>query len=220
MNLLEKAMRLKAQRLKAKLQPQAGRQSRSPSAIKTPAPQKPSANPISPWLLITGGIGFVLGAAAIGILFNPVKSVIIPALPMQKAASPTDSSQLPPVAASQNKANDGRQKVSAIVSDWAKAWAAKDADNYLSFYAPEFRPPHGLARSAWEKQRRNRLSRYRKIEIELSGLTVSLEKDTATVEFVQSFKADGFSETGLPKRLDLKLHGTRWMIVKETSGKE
>lgn len=220
MNLLQKAMRLKALRLKAKHQPRAKLQSKAPSTAKLRALSKHGANPISPKLLITGGMGFVLGVTAIVVLFNPVRSMFSPAVPIQKAASPASSIQLPLVAANQNNANDSQQKVSSIVSKWAEAWAAKDVDNYLSFYAPEFQPHHGLTRSAWERQRRNRLNKYRKIEIELSGLTVSLQKNTATVEFVQSFKADGFSETGLHKRLDLELHGTRWMIVKETSGKE
>lgn len=135
-------------------------------------------------------------------------------------ATPAISSPPPVVAENRDKTIETRQAIASLVNDWAKAWAAKDADNYLSFYAPEFLPPRGLTRSAWEKQRRSRLGKYRQIEIALSDLTISLGEDKATAEFVQSFKADGFSETGLLKRLDLKLHGARWMIVKEISGKE
>lgn len=213
MNLLQKAMRLKALRLKARLQPQAAR----PSAAHIPAQSKPGANPISPRLFITAGVGFVLGMATIAILIEPAKKTPSPVLPVQSAATPAYSSQLPLITNNQGKTIESRQEVAALVSDWANAWAAKDADHYLSFYAPEFLPPHGLTRPAWEKQRRSRLSKYRKIEIALSDLTVSLEENTAAVEFVQSFNADGFSETGLHKRLDLKLQDARWMIVKETS---
>ena len=204
-------------RLKVRPQPPAGKKSKVPSAIHKPAPPKPGANLISPKLLITAGVGFVLGIATISILLEPAKRMSSPASPEQSAATPAISNPMPVVAESRDKTIEARQTIASLVSDWAKAWAAKDTDNYLSFYAPEFMPPHGLTRTAWEKQRRSRLSKYRKIEIALSDLTVSLAEDKATVEFVQSFKADGFSETGLLKRLDLKLHGARWMIVKEIS---
>lgn len=217
MNLLQKAMRLKALRLKARLQPQVARRSKAQSATHIPAQCKPGANPISPRLFITAGVCFVLGMAAIGILIEPAKKIPSPVLPVQGAATPAYSSQLPLVATNRGKTVESRQEVAALVSDWANAWAAKDADHYLSFYAPEFLPPHGLTRSAWEKLRRSRLSKYRKIEIALSELTVSLEDNTAAVEFIQAFNADGFSETGLHKRLDLILQDARWMIVKETS---
>jgi len=210
-------MRLKALRLKARHQPQAGLQSTALSAFKIHAPSKPGASPISPRLLIIAGIGLVLGTATIGILLEPAKKMPPPALPVKSVATPAISSPPPVVAENRDKTIESRQKVAALVSDWAKAWAAKDADNYLSFYAPKFLPPSGLTRTAWEKQRRSRLSKYRKIEIALSDLTVSLGENTATAVFVQSFKADGFSETGLHKRLELKLLGARWMIVKEIS---
>lgn len=213
MNLLEKAMRLRAQHMKIDFH-QAGERSNAPLSEQYPVKLQHSANRFSPKLLIIGGIVLVLAVATISVLFE---SLFSPASPIQQAAY---SDQPSPAATSQNTAPDSQQKISAVVNDWAKAWAAKDTENYLSFYAPEFQPPHGLARSAWEKQRRSRLSKQRNIEIALSGLTVTMEKDTATAEFVQSYKADGFSEAGLHKRLDLKLHGARWLIVKETSGKE
>lgn len=106
-----------------------------------------------------------------------------------------------------------------FVDRWVKAWSEKDLDKYLAAYAPEFEPPDGLTRADWEKQRRKRLGKFHKIEIHLSDLTTVLNEETATVEFVQSFNADGFSETGLHKRLELRLQDHRWMIRKEISRK-
>lgn len=219
MNLLQKAIRLKTLRLKAKHQSHASRHGKPPSAIIKSASSKRGTNLISPTLLISVVIGSVIGIGTIAFLLQPAKRTPSTALSVPSTANPPNSSQHSLAADNHDKPLESRQQIAALVSDWANAWAAKDADKYLAFYAPEFAPPNGLTLPAWERLRRSRLGKYRRIEIALSGLTVSLEQNTATAEFVQSFKADGFSETGLHKRLELKLHGARWLIVKETSGK-
>lgn len=211
-------------RLKARFQPQPGKTTKLPPAVISHALSKPRTNPISSRLLFAGGISFVLGMTAIVILpklgnREPATPVIAPALTVPETAVPAISNPPPAVADNRDKTAETRQHVAATVNGWATAWAVKDADGYLSFYAPDFSPPRGMTRAGWEEQRRSRLRKYRKIEIALSGLTVSLAKDTAAAEFVQSFQADGFSEIGLRKRLDFELHGGHWMIVKETSGK-
>jgi murein L,D-transpeptidase YafK len=142
-----------------------------------------------------------------------------PFISIRQAQEITNPAQPADVASKPNTEDDTRRQVKLFVDGWVKAWSEKDLDNYLSAYAPEFDPPGGLTRSDWEKQRRNRLGKYHKIEIKLSELTALSKGDAATVDFVQSFKADGFSETGLRKRLALRLQGGRWMITKEISRK-
>lgn len=180
-----------------------------------PALPRP-AKPVWHKLLVAGGAGFVLGMGAASALLYPVGGASISAMQAQEAAKSVQSLD---VASNPNSENNRQRQVALFIDGWIKAWSEKDLDNYLSAYAPEFEPPGGLTRSDWEKQRRKRLAKYHKIEIKLSRLTAISKGDAATVEFIQSFKADEFSETDLHKRLELRLHGDRWMIMKEISRK-
>jgi len=111
-----------------------------------------------------------------------------------------------------------QRNITSSVKDWAKAWSDKNIDQYLVAYSPKFKPQDGLSRSAWVKQRKHRLAKYKWIEVTLSNLKVSVENETATAEFIQSFKSNKYSETGLLKRLELKKVNSRWLIVEEISG--
>jgi hypothetical protein len=170
-------------------------------------------------LLAVGGIGFILGAGSNAILHNPGESLFFspPALQAKELKDLAKPAQILSVSPSADTENIARQQVMTFVDGWVKAWSEKDLDRYLYAYAPEFEPPAGLTRAAWEKQRRNRLGKYHKIEIKLSAMAAVAKGDTATIEFVQSFTADSFSEAGLHKRLELRRQGDRWMIVKEIS---
>ncbi|MBI5430459.1 MAG: nuclear transport factor 2 family protein [Nitrosomonadales bacterium] len=209
MNLLEKAMRQKAIR--------ASRQNGQAAETETPAASLPATRPLPVKLLLAGGAGITLATAAIGMLLAPTDHAPANASPTQAMFAPKNIDQFATAPDTPVKGDEGRQNVATFVDGWVRAWSAKDVDKYLSAYAPEFKPAHGLSRPAWEKQRRERLAKYKKIEVALANLTIAAEKDTATVEFIQSFKADDFSESGLRKRLDLRLQDSRWVIVRETS---
>jgi len=194
----------------------AAQKNNAPLKSEIPVPPSPPAKPVWRKLLVAGGVGFVLGMGTASVLLEPVRGASISARQTQETAKPVQSSD---VASNPNTEDDSRRQLTLFVDGWIKAWSEKDLDNYLSAYAPEFEPPGGLTRSDWEKQRRKRLGKYHKIEIKLSELTAISKGATATVEFVQCFKADELSETGLHKRLELRLQGDRWMIVKEISRK-
>ncbi|BAN36591.1 hypothetical protein SCD_n02792 [Sulfuricella denitrificans skB26] len=207
MSIVEEAMR----RLGA------AQQNDSQPESEMPAPPPSPEKPVWPKLLVAGGVGFVLGAGTASTLLTPVSTPIASTRQTQEITKPVQPAY---IASSPNTEEDSRQQVKLFVDSWVKAWSEQNLDNYLSAYAPEFEPPGGLTRSDWEKQRRKRLGKYHKIEIKLSGLTALSKGDTATVEFVQSFNADGFSETGLHKHLELRRQGERWLIMKEISRKE
>lgn len=216
MSIVEEAMR----------RVQAAQQSAPTWVAENPARPQPAEPHIWHKMVAVGGVCFLLGAATVKALPNSAEDVSLPVQQAQEMAEPASpavpanakSSAL--VAPNPGKEGDNQREVLAAVDAWVKAWSGKDVDNYLSAYAPTFQLPAGVAtRSEWEKQRRKRISRYGNIDIKLSGLTVISHGDPAIVEFIQSFKTDVFSETGVRKRLELRRHDSRWMIEKEVSYK-
>ena len=210
MNLLEKAMLQKTLR-----ESQAARPNNDQlSGFKASALTIPATNIALPRLSNAGWIIVALATATIAILFTSAKKSSPAATPAPQIAT---AKQTVPVNSEPVGTDKNHPSVEAFVASWVKAWSTQDVEKYLSAYAPDFLPPHGLALPDWKTQRRHRLTKYRKIEIALTGLTVSVEKDTATVEFTQSFKGDNFYESGLRKRLDLRLKDSHWMITRESA---
>ena len=121
------------------------------------------------------------------------------------------------VAASAASGNNSEKEAEAAVHAWAKAWAARDVKAYLAAYGKEFNPPGSQSRSAWEEERRQRISSKSKISLKLENLTVSAAGNKAVVKFRQDYKASGLSVSSR-KTLDMVKNGDRWQIVKETTG--
>lgn len=112
---------------------------------------------------------------------------------------------------------DATQQVQRAVQTWAKAWSQKNMAHYLAAYAPSFTPPGGMSRKAWEQERRDRIMSKNKITVNLSKLTVQMNGDTATVGFVQSYKADQLAVSS-HKTLKLIKRGDQWLISQESVG--
>jgi tetratricopeptide (TPR) repeat protein len=108
-------------------------------------------------------------------------------------------------------------EVQASVQAWAKAWASKDVSNYLAAYGKEFDPPGKQARSAWEEERRKRISGKRSIAVKLENLVVTVEGTKAVAKFKQDYRADSLSVSSR-KTLDLVKTGERWLIIRESTG--
>ena len=112
---------------------------------------------------------------------------------------------------------DIRQAVDA----WSAAWASKNTDEYLSYYAADFRPQGGMSRVAWREQRRERLSRPQSIKLSLSNLKVQmLDPFNARVTFTQNYESNLLKESGA-KTLVMQLvqEKGRWLIREEVFGK-
>ncbi len=119
----------------------------------------------------------------------------------------------PVAAASGNSTRDAENAVIA----WAKAWAARDVKAYLASYGKDFTPPGSQSRSAWEEERRLRISSKSKITVKLENLAVTTSGNTAVAKFRQDYKASGLAVSSR-KTLDLVKNGDRWQIVKESTG--
>ncbi|MFQ5348823.1 MAG: SH3 domain-containing protein [Thermoanaerobaculia bacterium] len=103
----------------------------------------------------------------------------------------------------------------AAVRAWATAWSDQRVDDYLSFYAAEFQPPNGLGRTAWEAQRRQRLTQPRYIRVTITALTAELAGDgTVRASFGQEYESDTFADR-VTKVLTLTGEDGSWRIVAE-----
>ena len=106
---------------------------------------------------------------------------------------------------------------SRLVQDWASAWAAKDADKYLSFYAADFAPEGGGSRQSWEAQRRARIAKPKSIKVSVSEIKVTpLEGGRAEVAFTQDYQSDVLSNHST-KVLELVSAQGAWKIRREYS---
>ncbi len=109
--------------------------------------------------------------------------------------------------------------VNAAVQAWAQAWRSKNISAYLAAYATEFVPEGLSSRSAWESQRKKRLSPQQgKITLALADLHVVQEGETAVVTFMQSYASKAYRDQ-TAKRLEMKFDAAsqRWLIVRETT---
>lgn len=127
------------------------------------------------------------------------------------ASAPLTVAQATPSAAP----SDRSAAIRLATTEWARAWAAKDVERYLSSYAPEFKPPEGQSRRAWEKLRRTRVSAPRSIEVSITDLeVVQRNENRAAATFRQDYRSDGY-EDSVRKTLELVRDGERWLIAEE-----
>ena len=75
------------------------------------------------------------------------------------------------------------REIAGVVKAWLAAWTARRADEYLGFYAQDFRPAAGDARS-WRAERRRRLAETGPEKLEISDLDIDVSSPvTGTASF-------------------------------------
>jgi tetratricopeptide (TPR) repeat protein len=172
------------------------------AAVATPKPAaepqtKPVAAPVPPPAVAAASSNSGPGA-------SPSVANTQPAAPAPAKAEP---------AATNNASKD----VEAAVRNWAKAWASRDMKAYLASYGRDFETPGGVKRSAWEDERRQRITGKSKISVTLSNLNISVNGSKASAKFRQDYRADGLSVSSR-KVLEMAKAGDRWVIVRESVG--
>ena len=76
-----------------------------------------------------------------------------------------------------------------------------------------------MSRETWEKQRLERISKPKAIEVALRDISVSVQDDShATVSFTQSYRSDLYRDSAR-KMLRLEKTGDAWLIVSEQTTK-
>ena len=110
-------------------------------------------------------------------------------------------------------------EVTQLTQEWATRWSTKDVSAYLGKYGNAFRP-EGMSRSAWEAQRRNRLSTPQDINVQLSGLQVAPSYEAAgaiEARFIQRYRSATHKDTTQKTLIWAKENG-QWKIIREKSG--
>lgn len=132
------------------------------------------------------------------------------------AVKPSAEPATPPVNAAQQAEE---QAAIAALKAWADAWAAKDVNRYLTFYAPAFRTPKGESRSAWEASRRVRIDKPGQIEVEiLQPVAKTIAKDQVEIRFRQRYRSSTFSANSAKSVLMTRQAG-KWQILEESVGR-
>ncbi len=143
----------------------------------------------------------------------PVQPTPIPE-PAQPATPPKPPAPPPSMTAETTSADTA---VLQAAKDWAKAWSAKDAKAYLSYYDRDFDVPDKRSRQDWEREREQRLGKGGPISVELENPRVTIDGDRATVRFRQHYRSSGFSGS-TAKTLEFVRRGERWRIYRELIG--
>lgn len=131
-----------------------------------------------------------------------------------KAAVPAPSAAAPPTTAPDSSS---QRDVELAVRAWARAWTDKNMTQYLAAYDKNFETPGQQSRSAWEQDRRLRITGKSRISVNLLELQITVKGNRAVAKFRQDYKADALAVLSR-KTLELVRTGDRWLIVKEASG--
>ncbi|MEO1766114.1 L,D-transpeptidase Cds6 family protein [Thiobacter aerophilum] len=146
---------------------------------------------------------------------KPAAATPTPPAATDKAPSPVPVEKAPEPS---SKAHPDATQALKAVQDWARAWSAQNVAEYLAYYGPDFKPPHGQSRSAWEKMRRERLTAPKRIQVTLSDLKPRvLDENRIAVTFRQRYHADHLDST-TTKTLVLRRSGEKWLIEQERVG--
>ena len=147
-----------------------------------------------------------------------------PAMPVAPVA-PVESRQVrmvkaekpdPKVRAAQEAAAENEAVLNAV-ENWARAWSAQDVPGYLAHYSSDFNPPGGQTRKAWMEERQARIAGKGRIRVGIDKPQASVEGNTATVRFRQSYVSDRLTSTSR-KTLELERQRGKWLIKQERTG--
>jgi tetratricopeptide (TPR) repeat protein len=111
--------------------------------------------------------------------------------------------------------DEAANEVIQALQNWARAWSAGDVKQYLSHYAPGFRPPGKQSRAAWEASRRERVAKGKGIAVQIQSPKVTFARaGEAVVTFRQIYRSASLNTSGR-KRVTMTRSGSRWLILKE-----
>jgi tetratricopeptide (TPR) repeat protein len=147
---------------------------------------------------------------------EPASRPIVRAEPPAKA--PAAPVRAEPEAKPAAKPARNPDEVVKAVNQWAKAWSNNDVAAYLGHYAADFKTPKGESRSDWEKKRKARIAKPRKIDVDIESPKVTFnETGRVTVTFRQHYRSDALKVSS-NKTLVMVKSGDKWLIQQEKVG--
>lgn len=144
----------------------------------------------------------------------PVAAAPVVAAPVVSAPAPVAAE---PAAAASSSGVDAatQQALQATADAWAQAWSLQNLEAYFATYASSFVPEGGLTRAAWETQRRDRISRPKRIRVEMLDVQYAPAEDgRVRMSFRQDYESDAFSDS-VSKVMELTQEGGGWKIARE-----
>ncbi|MDR3299960.1 MAG: tetratricopeptide repeat protein [Candidatus Accumulibacter sp.] len=150
---------------------------------------------------------------------EPATAVIAPKTPTQTAVKPDEDKGGGKGSQTRTDAGAVESEIAGIVRDWAGAWSRKDVTAYLAFYASDFQTPNGMKLAKWEAERRQRIDKPGKLQVNANNIKVSFSAsgDTATARFRQQYTSATL-KTQTNKTLVFVKSGNRWRIQQERVG--
>ncbi|MBF0155114.1 MAG: SEL1-like repeat protein [Magnetococcales bacterium] len=135
----------------------------------------------------------------------PLRVVASPSQAEPPAQADAPSQPLPPA-----------EEIEQTVQAWAKAWASRNVEEYLSFYSSNsFVPTKHPNWDAWKSHRQNTIQSARTIRVSLSAIQVKMMDAThAQCSFVQDFSSNTL-QVKSNKVLTLQKEEGGWKIVRE-----
>lgn len=135
------------------------------------------------------------------------------------APAPAPAKPAPEAKPAPAEQSDAEAAVLKTLNGWAKAWSGKNVSGYLAYYAKDFKTPGGENRAAWEKNRKERISRPKSIHVGIESPRVTLtDASHASVTFKQAYKSDALQST-TSKTIVLVKNGDKWLIQQERIGR-
>lgn len=119
-----------------------------------------------------------------------------------------------PQSAADTGLNGKREDILDAVREWARSWAEQDLPGYLASYSQHFEPEDGASRGAWARERRQRVTAPRGIELKLTDISLEMQGGRALVRFLQRYNSGNYSDEGR-KALLLTREQGRWKILRE-----
>ncbi|GAB4120919.1 MAG: hypothetical protein Fur0026_12370 [Sideroxydans sp.] len=194
------------------------RAAKSPDVVLADAAPASAAQPVTP---VVASKPVVVAEAPVARAVPPTPVKVEPA----PAVTPVPAPAIAPAPAKVEAAPvpvktaaDVNVEIVQATHDWAKAWSSRNVKQYLSFYAADFKTPGGQTRSAWEAQRKERLTKPKSIQIGVSNLKVTaVDAQQARATFSQSYRASHFRSLDRKTLVWVKRDG-RWLIAEERAG--
>jgi murein L,D-transpeptidase YafK len=120
----------------------------------------------------------------------------------------------PKVVLATKRTPPGSNEIKGFIDQWKRAWEQKDLRTYISCYDPGFNS-RGMDLKAWKKHREDLNLQHQSVEVAIRDLKIKESSNqTATVSFIQDYRADAYRDTGL-KNILLTKKGHNWKIKRE-----